>query len=154
MIAHRVFYDRRDNYCTKCEHWRGACLRGHQLASPAGCPLKKFEPVEGADYAQDMPEQPAAPVGGGKCCGVSPVEEMKPVTWPEVLALFATSMVTWLLAGAPLVKSDVHATRHDTCKKCPTDRYKNFYCLDCKCICYIKTKLATEQCPRGYWGSS
>jgi hypothetical protein len=151
MIDHAVFYDRRDNYCLKCEHWKGACLRGHQLASPAGCPLKKFEPVGGADYAPDSPQQAPAPIPGGKCCSSSPVEELKVIGWSDVLSSFATAMVAWVKSGAALVDSAKHGQRYDKCKVCPSKRYEKFYCRDCLCICYLKTKLATEKCPRQHW---
>ena len=70
---------------------------------------------------------------------------MPPLTWGQVLVSFTKSMAEWIKAGAPLVDSQQHGLRFEQCKNC--DRYHGFYCNQCKCVAYLKTKLATESCP-------
>lgn len=70
---------------------------------------------------------------------------MPPLTWPQVLARFAKSVVGWIKSGAPLVDSELHGQRYARCKTCP--QFRGFYCGHCKCVAYLKTKLATESCP-------
>lgn len=142
MIERSIFYNRLNNHCKLCEHWRGVCLKGHDLSSPLGCPIKKFTPVDDAGYAVENAPAPPAP-RMVDCCGGNAA--MPPLTWTQVFASFTKSMVEWIKAGAPLVSSEVHGQRYDQCKNCT--RFRNFYCEHCKCIAYLKTKLATEQCP-------
>lgn len=142
MVDRDTFYARLNGSCTLCEHWRGVCLKGHALASPLGCPLRKFAPLPGYDYAEDSPAQPPAPKVH-ECCGGN--ASMPPLTWGQVLASFVNSMAEWLRAGTPLVNSQQHGMRYEQCKSC--DQYRGFYCGQCKCVAYLKTKLATEQCP-------
>lgn len=143
MIDHDVFYERRDKFCAVCEWWKGACLKGHSLASPQGCPIQKFPPVEGASYAPDKEVAQTAPQLVQGCCG-SP-DDLPPLTWTQVLTSFARSMAAWVSQGLPLVDSKDHGARYDHCKTCP--QFSGFYCKHCRCIAYLKTKLATEQCP-------
>lgn len=142
MIEHGIFYQRLP-VCQACSWWRGACTKGHALASPQGCPIQKFPPVEGAGYAADMEvsTEPQALTKG--CCGAD--AEMPPLSWAQVLVHFAKSMATWIGQGLPLVDSATHAARYDQCKPCP--HFSGFYCKRCKCVAYLKTKLATELCP-------
>jgi hypothetical protein len=70
---------------------------------------------------------------------------MPPLTWARVLVSFTKSMVKWIAAGVPLVGADVHGQRYGKCKSCT--KFNRFYCEHCKCVAYLKTKLATEQCP-------
>lgn len=141
MIPSENFYERRDRYCKPCEHWRGVCLRGHNLASPAGCPLKKFPPIQGADYAKDHEPAPVQIEQG--CCGQN--DGMPPLTWTDVVRAFAESVVNWIKAGLPLVGSEQHGLRYGECKKCP--HFQGFYCKKCRCIGYLKTKIGSEKCP-------
>ncbi len=150
MIPAEVFSARRDQHCLKCDFWRGACLKGHNLSADEGCPIHKFEPVNGASYAQDagtpMPFQTAN--SAGCCCGPKQ-EEMPEITWSGVLKLFASSMLEWIRTGAKLVSSEIHGERYSTCKEC--DRFHKFYCLDCRCAVYVKAKLRPAGCPRRKW---
>jgi hypothetical protein len=143
VIKHEVFYDRLNNHCKQCEWWKNVCLKGHGLASPQGCPLQKFPPVDGAGYAPDIPPQkPTVLVSG--CC--EDAAEMPPLTWGQVLLKFTMSMATWIKAGLPMATIDHHGERYGQCKSC--DEFNRFYCKQCKCIAYLKTKLLTEQCPK------
>ena len=118
-------------------------MKGHALSGPEGCPEHKFPPVDGAGYAQERTVGSPAPRLLTNCCGGDGA--MPPLTWAQVLARFIKSMAEWLAAGAPLVSSEVHGARYDQCKNCT--KFRSFYCTHCKCIAYLKTKLATEQCP-------
>ena len=148
MIDQSVFYDRRDNHCIPCEFWKGVCLKGHNLGSPAGCPIKKFPPVEGADYLQD---RPAASTGSGEprtgCCGGAPVIPHMSIT--GVMAQFTQAMAKWQKAGFPIASDTERARRVAICRSCP--RYEWFHCQVCRCICLIKAGLDTEECPEKRW---
>lgn len=155
MVSSSVFYQRRDQHCKLCEFWRGVCLKGHKLSSPAGCPVRKFEPVEGADYAPDKLVEVHAPALTG-CCGQPAGEnqpESKPpaVRWEDVVAQFAKSLTEWVKQGLPLVPHVVHMERVGQCKKDDCGEYRDFYCSACKCLVYVKGKLATEDCPKRLW---
>ena len=144
MIEHTVFYDRLENFCKLCPHWQNVCMKGHGLSSLEGCPVKKFPPVGSAGYAEDRPVATPAPgqVRGCESCGS---QGMPPMNWGQVLASFTKSMVDWIRAGVPLVGGRIHGLRYDQCKTCT--EFRSFYCAHCKCLAYLKTKLATEQCP-------
>lgn len=142
MIDHDVFYDRLNNHCKLCEWWKNVCLKGHALSSPQGCPVQKFPPVEGAGYAPDKPPDSPVQIVSG-CCPDAP--EMPPVTWGQVLLQFTASVAAWIKAGMPLATVEEHGQRYGQCRVCP--HFNRFYCKKCKCIAYLKTKLATESCP-------
>lgn len=143
MIDSEVFYARLNNHCKACPSWKNVCLKGHALSAPEGCPLRKFPPVEGAAYAEDKQaaEESPQPVKG--CCGEG--AEMPPLTWGQVLLHFTKSVAVWIAQGLPLVDSETHGQRYGKCKTC--DKFNKFYCKQCKCVAYLKTKLATEVCP-------
>jgi hypothetical protein len=143
MIRHDIFYGRIETYCKHCEFWTGhACRKGHLPSSSTGCPMKRFEPVNGADYDLDREPDPAEPNMG--CCGGNG-KEMSDLSWNQVLLHFAMSMVKWGLAGMPVVPEKTHGERYAKCRSCP--HIRGFWCSKCKCVAYLKTKLATEGCP-------
>lgn len=147
MIDHKVFYDRLDNYCKACEFFVGKrCRKGHAMASPNGCPTQKFPPLDGAAY--DV-ETEVSPPFRPTCASCVVDEKMPEMTWPEVVAHFASAMVRWAAAGMPLVSEEVHSQRNVTCRDCP--RRKGHWCSICHCLIYLKSKLATEQCPEYRW---
>lgn len=146
MIDAVIFYSRQD-VCKQCEFWRGACLRGHVLQGPLGCPLKKFDGVDGTGYATDIPVNVPVLPAPGECCGQS--GEIKPMTWIEVWRHLYESIQAWQKAGRPLTGPEVFNQRMAKCKAC--DEYAWFQCKVCKCIAMAKAKLETEDCPRGYW---
>ena len=151
MIGREVFYERLEKHCKLCSEWDGVCLRGHDLRSPTGCPLRNFEPVLAADYDADNGRS-VSPKGEGGCpgCSAKPSSDSVPdMTWPQVLLHFAEAMFNWTKAGMPLVSADKHEERYAICQACP--QIRNFYCNKCKCIVYTKAKLLTELCPLSLW---
>ena len=148
MIERSVFYDRLDNHCKPCSEWNGACLRGHGLHSPTGCPLHKFEPVNAAGYDVDRPRTSGNP--GCPSCAAKANDPVFPeMTWPQVMQHFASSMVEWAKSGLATVSSGEHKRRYTLCQSCP--QYTRYHCKICKCLVYTKTKMATEKCPLGGW---
>jgi len=148
MIPRDVFYDRLGKHCQQCEHWANVCLKGHASSSPEGCPIYKFPPIQGAQYAS-VREAPSPPAFAN-CCG-NTIQELEPLTWPQVLAHFAESMTKWIASGMKVVKKDTHMSRYGTCKLNTCGEFRDFYCHHCKCIAYCKAKLATETCPKKLW---
>jgi hypothetical protein len=143
MSLNNVYNLRIQQHCSKCEWWNKLrCRKGHLATSPSGCPIRKFEPINGAGYDDDR--EPEPPVNDmPPCCGHS--TDMPDLSWGQVLAMFAQAMVRWVKAGMPLAPDQVHADRLRKCDVCP--HRKNFWCQKCKCVCYLKSKVATEQCP-------
>lgn len=153
MLSRKEFYTRLESHCKPCSEWDGACLRGHAIHSPTGCPLKKFPPVDGHSYdAEDV--RVVVPAGGqrGGCRGCGAKVEpdwVTPMTWQQVLGKFSESMQVWVKEGMPLVSSVEHERRRSICESCP--HYRHFHCKLCKCLVYTKTALKTEYCPVGAW---
>lgn len=149
MIPRDIFNDRRDNYCAQCSWWRGVCKKGHKLSSPMGCPLKKFPPVNNADYMADRPVAPSAmALGGCRGCADPPPVPLK-LNFTQVLEHFARAMVEWAREGLPLLSAKAHGRRYAVCRKCP--HYAKYQCALCRCVVYVKAKVATEDCPAGKW---
>ena len=150
MIDRQTFYTRLE-ICKQCSWWNGACLKGHALTSPVGCPVRKFEPIQAADYAPDrLVELPLPGEAPKRCCGAVP-EPLKPLTLPEALAHMKQSLAAWKAAGFPTLTGKPYADRIATCKNCPSGFYAWFQCSQCRCIVYSKALLATEHCPAGHW---
>jgi hypothetical protein len=152
MIPRNDFYDRLEHHCQPCSEWDGVCLRGHDLASPTGCPLRKFAPVQAASYDPDRGRvvQPRNQQGCSGCGAAIDADALPPITWPQVIANFAASMTNWIRAGMPLTDANEHGRRYGICTQCQS-HFKGYYCKLCRCVCYIKTKPQTEYCPIGKW---
>lgn len=105
----------------------------------------KFEPILGAGYDDDREPDPESVTMS--CCGNR--DDMPDLSWAQVLALFSQSMVRWIRSGLAIAPDRVHADRLRKCEKCPLRQ--NFWCKKCKCVCYLKAKLASESCPDGKW---
>jgi hypothetical protein len=154
MIPHEEFYRRRDEFCAPCEHWRGVCLRGHKLSSPQGCPLQKFPPILGADYAVDMqPRTESAPGAPGGCCGSGAADELKPLSWGQAIQHLQDSLEQWNREGRKLTPEKDYLGRVDKCQTNQCGHYKWFQCRLCKCFVFAKAKLPHESCPAGLWSS-
>ena len=127
-------------------------MKGHVLQGSPGCPVKKFEGVDGTGYMDDLPvptpELPA--VGASGCCGHAD-GELKPMGWPEVWRHFQQAMADWKKSGFQLTEPADYVKRIQVCRDCPKKQYQWFQCRQCKCIVYTKAKLATETCPYGLW---
>jgi hypothetical protein len=142
MLPKNVYNERISKFCQQCEWWhQHQCRKGHLPTSPTGCPIRKFEPVLGAGYDEDTAPEPVAPMP--LCCGQN--NDMPDLTWAQVLAIFSKSMTNWAKAGLPMVPSQARENRLQACSTCP--HKKNFWCKLCKCVCYLKTAIATEKCP-------
>lgn len=149
MIPKNIFNERRDQHCLKCEFWKGACLKGHRLSSTQGCPIKKFEPIQGADYAPDRPARPAPEVvTPGDCCGTD--AELKPMSWIDATTHLAQSMFAWAKDHFETVPDEVYSERVGSCQdNCP--HYRWFQCRLCKCLVFTKAKVPHEKCPADRW---
>ena len=126
-------------YCKSCEFFKGHCLKGKPLSAPSGCPVKKFKPVVG-DYHKDtsVEQVPCKTCGG-----------LANPTWSQVLADLSYNLKVWAKSGAPLATKEEHTARTDKCNGCPSR--KGYLCGECKCIIYVKAKLATSECPLRKW---
>lgn len=149
MIDRATFYRRLEQNCKKCDFWKGACLKGHALSSPQGCPIKKFPPVQGADYAPDRNVRPAPEVPmPGNCCGSD--ADLKPMNWSQAASHLTASLATWARDGFKTTPDDVYNERVGTCQdNCPS--YKWFQCRMCKCLVFTKAKIPSERCPAERW---
>jgi len=151
MINAKAFYERQ-GICRACSHWKGVCLKGHGLASPLGCPERRFPGVEGADYMEDRPPSKVEVNPVQPCCGGrGAVSEVKELTYTEAAAAFVRDMKTWKEAGFPVLPELEYNARVTICKSCPGGFYRFYQCRACKCIIFSKAKLKTTVCPGGYW---
>lgn len=150
MIPREVFYARKE-ICQPCAYWRGACLKGHPLQSPVGCPIKKFEPIQNAGYHPDKEVPVTDDTPGVPCCGdgVAVRDDVEPLSWSQALSKFAESMKKAHDQGWPLVSDQEHGARNSICRSCTQYRY--FQCRICRCVAWAKAALASEDCPQGFW---
>ena len=145
MLPNNVYKDRNE-ICQQCEWWwNGRCRKGHALSSSTGCPVRKFPPIHGAGYDPDRePFSVEEKVSNCVNCG-GYSDALKDITWAQVLKKFAIAMQTWIKRGLPLAPAPTHAKRQSQCQGCP--HRVGYWCSKCKCLIYLKTKLATEHCP-------
>jgi len=114
-----------------------------------GCPVRKFPPINEAAYMEDTPVPPPARASGN-CHGCGEFDPADlPLTFGEVTKHFAKAVSTWIAEGLPLVDAKVHGARYAACRGCI--HFKNYQCKLCRCIVYIKAKLATAECPKQLW---
>lgn len=64
-----------------------------------------------------------------------------------------------LLIPRFIVDERTYKQRMDLCRTCPArirkegnQFSKSSRCPECKCFCYLKTKLKDQECPNGDWG--
>lgn len=151
MINAKVFYERQD-ICKVCPHWKGVCLKGHGLASPLGCPERRFAGVEGAGFMEDRPPAKIEVNPVQPCCGgAAAPEDVKELTYTEAALAFVNDMKAWKEAGFPLLPEMQYLERVGICKACPGGFYRWYQCRACKCLIFSKAKLPTTVCPGGYW---
>lgn len=153
-MVNRDVFQQRLSICKTCEFWQGVCLKGHNLGSPLGCPVRRFEPVSGAGYLPDtVVVKPLEPVRTAGCssCGKPVDETLKPLTQLEAIDSLRVSMAKWAESGFSLASDEVFSARTRVCRACPSGRYQWFQCRQCRCVVYVKAKLATESCPLGHW---
>jgi hypothetical protein len=149
MVDREVYYSRLRQHCLQCPAWDGFCTKGHPLTSAAACPEGKFPALPGFENAEPEPVTVHKVEYTSPCCQNSP--DMPTLSWGTVLKQFASAMLRWAAEGLPVVDSKTHGQRTGTCDGCPFR--KNFYCGECKCVYYLKAKLATETCPKQKWKS-
>ena len=70
---------------------------------------------------------------------------------------FTYSAVEWARAGFAVVSDEQYKERWDICHSCPffdqTAFFSDGKCTKCGCDFSLKSKMATEKCPEGKWGS-
>lgn len=81
------------------------------------------------------------------CC-VSNVED-RPLSAAEAAAEFASAMARFVREGLPVVGGKAYRDRCVICTACRF--YAHFQCSQCRCLTAVKAKLATENCPKGFW---
>lgn len=148
MIDSATFYARLA-VCKTCQHWKGACVLGHALQGPLGCPERKFEGVNGVGYQEGKATE-TTPVGS--CCGAATADPA-PLKWNEVFRHLTESVAQWTAAGFPVVDDATYEKRVDTCKNCTKGQFLYYQCKHCRCLVYTKAKLKTETCPFGLWSA-
>src|SRR5262245_29018491 len=142
MIRRDVFYQRLP-VCKRCPEWNAvaaSCKKGHLIQSSLGCPLQKFEGVDGAGYMDQKPAEPPPQIAQSCCADLSVA---------QVVTNLTDALSRWVANGLPLASSRCYRERTARCMKCPA--YKNYQCQDCKCVAFLKAKVATEECPRRQW---
>lgn len=75
---------------------------------------------------------------------------------PNLLVIVTTAakaFATYVRSGGEQVGEDVATARMNVCHQC--DRRINFMgyviCSECKCVCNMKTKMPTQECPLNFW---
>jgi len=144
-ISPDELYSRRQ-ICSRCEYYRGSsCSKNHLITGPLACPEGKFSAI--------VPLFKSGPprVSGQGCCSPvsTPESASRNLTWAEAIGEFNTQMKLWQQSGFALSSSEEHARRFAICGTC--NYYRMFQCQKCKCVAFIKAKLATETCPDGLW---
>lgn len=84
------------------------------------------------------------------CCGrkrrgqASMIEKSK-----SLLLSAANALMHVIKTGQLAATDDVIKVRIDTCKAC--NDFTGTRCLACGCYIVLKTGIASEKCPKGYW---
>jgi hypothetical protein len=155
-VTAETFYARLNICQAGCDYWDGACRKGHTLRVPVGCPVRKFPPIAGFGFMENK-TAPAVSQHPTRCEGCGKDDELPTLTWLEIIAQFGDAMLRWAKAGLPVLSGPAHGVRYRTCAgdtKSGTPRctyFKDFYCHRCRCVAYVKSKLATETCPEDKW---
>lgn len=68
------------------------------------------------------------------------------------------SAIEWARAGFPVVSNEEYERRSEICHSCPFFDVSAFFgdgkCNKCGCDFKLKSKMATESCPEGKWGTA
>ena len=142
----------RQGICNACEHYDssgpgGVCSHlGPQVQvkarmARAACPLGKWGP----DMSAETPPEPVA----------SPAPEHTPPSIADMAKSFFSSAAKFVAAGMPRTPLEQLEVRLDTCRACEYWNPEGFggtgSCLQCGCSTEAKLRMATSECPLGYW---
>ena len=138
IVADASLVEKRYAICKECESLQdGRC-------SACGCPIPGRLKVSIS----------SCPLGKWDAVGVAGLMA-KPASVTDMAKGFFGSAGKFVAAGMPRTPSDVFQARLDTCRSCAYWNAEGFAgtgsCRQCGCSTQAKLRMATSECPMGYW---
>lgn len=144
----------RFEICKGCDQYNAEAFDGGGQCMACGCPLQKklrvkMDACPLGKWGPDMSaETPPAPVA-------APVPEYTPPSITDMAKSFFTGAAQFVAAGMPRTPLEQLQVRLDTCRACEYWNPDGFggtgSCRRCGCSTEAKLRMATSECPLGYW---
>lgn len=159
-----ALFESRLGICKGCEQYNGQAFEGGGQCKACGCPLQKKLRIkrDACPLGKWGPDTAAA---GGLQVSARPAPVQAPVPQPvpantppsitDMAKSFFSSAAKFVAAGLPRTPLEQLQVRLDTCKSCPYWDSEGFggtgRCKQCGCSTQVKLRMATSECPMGYW---
>ena len=158
QLSTDALFESRFEICKGCEHLNAEAFDGKGQCMACGCPIQSRLRI--AQVGCPVGKWDAAPAPT-----VNPVSVQEPVPQPnpaeytpsitEMAKSFFSSAAKFVAAGLPRTPMEQLQVRLDTCKVCEYWNPEGFggtgSCSQCGCSTEVKLRMATSECPMGYW---
>jgi hypothetical protein len=156
QVCSDEIFGSRFEICKGCDQYNAEAFDGGGQCMECGCPLQKKLRVKmdacplgkwGPDMSAETPP-PAQLVA-------APVPEYTPPTITDMAKSFFSGAAQFVAAGMPRTPLEQLQVRLDTCRACEYWNPDGFggtgSCRRCGCSTEAKLRMATSECPLGYW---
>lgn len=162
QVSSDALFGSRLEICKGCDQHNAEAFEGKGQCMACGCPIESRLRI--AQVGCPLGKW-GAQVGRAAMEPVSPVavQEPEPQAVPEhvppsitdMAKSFFSSAAKFVAAGLPRTPLEQLQVRLDTCKVCQYWNPEGFggtgSCRQCGCSTQAKLRMATSECPMGYW---
>lgn len=164
-----ALFESRFEICKGCEQYNGQAFEGGGQCMACGCPLQKKLRIKmdacplgkwGPDVSAASPQSiSSGDLQASALPATAPVPQPVPANTPpsisDMAKSFFSSAAKFVSAGLPRTPLEQLQVRLDTCKACEYWNSGGFggtgSCNQCGCSTQVKLRMATAECPMGYW---
>jgi hypothetical protein len=149
QLASDELFQSRLEVCKGCEHHNPEAFEGKGQCLACGCPIESKLRI--AQVGCPLQKWEAVP----QASAIVPVPDNVPPTITDMAKSFFSSAAKFVAAGLPRTPLEQLQVRLDTCKVCQYWNPEGFAgtgsCRQCGCSTQAKLRMATSECPMGYW---
>jgi hypothetical protein len=151
QVSSDALFESRLEVCKACDQYSSEAFDGKGQCMACGCPIQSKLRVIAVGCPLGKWEGQTEPVELS-------VPEPRPAHSPTITDMaksFFSSAAKFVKAGLPRTPLDEVQLRLDTCRSCPYWDPEGFAgtgsCKECGCSTQVKLRMATSECPMGYW---
>jgi len=163
QYASDELFQSRLEVCKGCDQYNAEAFEGKGQCMACGCPIQSRLRVEAVGcplgkwpgkVSMRVPDSAPAPMPATPEPQAQPPDYVPP-TITDMAKSFFSSAAMFVAAGLPRTPLEQLQVRLDTCKVCQYWNPEGFAgtgsCRQCGCSTQAKLRMATSECPMGYW---
>lgn len=164
-VSSDALFGSRLEICKGCDQYNAEAFEGKGQCMACGCPIESRLRIAGAGCP--IGKWAAEPTLAGVAFAERAVQAPQPQapqelpqayvppTITDMAKSFFSSAAQFVAAGLPRTPLEQLQVRLDTCKVCQYWNSEGFAgtgaCRQCGCSTQAKLRMATSECPMGYW---